>query len=117
MDELRKKDLEQFGNRIERTTRKPNQRSLGLQAEKERDFELAILHKAVAWLNRGRALRHGTWPDDEARYLGRLQMWTSKPVLIVVNMAQVHTPHSVAVMLGGLSSTHAVVCDDTGGLH
>lgn len=83
--ELRHKDLEAMEKRIADIDRP--RAFQGHMVEKNRKEDLKILLKAREWLKQGRQLRHCRWTPAEALILGRLQMWTSKPAVWLVNMS------------------------------
>lgn len=56
--------------------------------EKERQEQVAVLRKARAWLATGRQLRYCRWTPSEVKFLSTQQMWTSKPVIVLVNMGK-----------------------------
>jgi ribosome-binding ATPase YchF (GTP1/OBG family) len=85
-DELRLKDMEQMHVRVRRLARGRRQQWSPALAAREQ-FELSVLIKAHEWLRAGNPLRSCRWTAAEAKFLGTLQMWTAKPVCVVLNMS------------------------------
>jgi len=80
--ELVKKDCEFVGNHL--TALKKQTRN---KCDKEEKAQLEILERALAHLQAGKEIRHGTWKSKDIIFLNTLNLLSAKPVVYLVNIS------------------------------